>query len=372
MAPLFTTARLEAAAAAAYTADIDALLITPGADFLYLTGYQALPLERLMCLVVPAEGPVGLVVPELELSAAQSSPVSRLDINVVAWPETADPYDLVRHVLGESLPGAPRRLAVTNQMPAEQLLSLYEVLGKAEFSLAGNLLHTLRSRKSAEEVAELSAAAAAIDRVHQRMIEWLHPGRTERAVARDIGNAIVDEGHAAVDFVIVASGPNSAMPHHVPNGRVIRSGDSVVVDIGGRSASGYHSDSTRCYAVGEPPTAFVEYHQVVYAAQQAGVAAIRPGVTAESVDTACRNVIAEAGFGNYFHHRTGHGIGLQVHEEPYLAAGNQLLLEPGMVFSVEPGIYMPGAHGARIEDIVVCNDSGAQRLNTTPRRLVYL
>ncbi len=372
MGSLFSIARLEAAAAASRTAGIDALLITPGADFRYLTGYDARSLERLMCLIVPAEGPVGLVVPELELSAAHDSPVSQLGINVVAWPETADPYDLVRHVLGESLPGAPHRLAVTNQMSAEQLLSLREILGKAEFGLAGEVLHTLRSRKSAEEVAELSAAATAIDRVHERMIEWLHPGRTEREVARDIGNAIVDEGHASVDFVIVASGPASAMPHHIPDGRVIGSGDPVVVDMGGKMPSGYHSDSTRCYAVGQPPAAFVEYHQVVYAAQQAGVAAIRPGVTAESIDKACRDVITRAGYGKYFLHRTGHGIGMQVHEQPYLVAGNQLLLEPGMVFSVEPGIYLPNAHGARIEDIVVCNESGAQRLNTIPRRLVYL
>jgi len=372
VAPLLTTVRLESAAAGARAAGIDALLVTPGADLRYLTGYEALPLERLICLIVPAEGPVGLVVPELELPAVRDSPVSQLGINVIAWPETADPYDLVRHVLGESLPGAPNRLAVTNQMPAEQVLSLREVLNKAKFGLAGDVLHTLRSRKSTEEVAELTAAASAIDRVHERMAEWLYPGRTEREVARDIGNAIIDEGQASVDFVIVASGPGSAAPHHLPDSRVICSGDPVVVDIGGQTSSGYHSDSTRCYAVGQPPSLFVEYHQVVYAAQQAGVAAIRPGVTAESIDAACREVITQAGYGKYFPHRTGHGIGMQIHEQPYLVAGNQLLLEPGMVFSVEPGIYLPSAHGARIEDIVVCNESGAQRLNTVPRRLVYL
>ncbi|MGH3804718.1 MAG: M24 family metallopeptidase, partial [Pseudonocardiaceae bacterium] len=317
MAPLFSDARLTAAASAAHNAGIDALLITPGADLRYLTGYQAAALERLICLLVPAEGQVSLVVPEMELAAAQDSPISTMDINVVPWPEIADPYDLVRHLLGETLSGPPARLAVTNHMPAEQLLSLRDVLPKSEFSVAGDVLHTLRARKSSEEVAELAAAAAAIDRVHARMMEWLRPGRTEREVARDIGNAIVDEGHAEVGFVIVASGSNGATPHHVPTGRLIRSGDTVVVDIGGQLPSGYCSDSTRTYAVGQPPAAFVEYYQVVYAAQQAGVAAVRPGVTAEAVDAACRDVIQRAGYGNFFHHRTGHGIGLQVHEEPY-------------------------------------------------------
>ncbi|HEX3732921.1 MAG TPA: Xaa-Pro peptidase family protein [Mycobacteriales bacterium] len=372
MTSLFTTARLEAAAKAAHNAGLDALLITPGADLRYLTGYQAMALERLICLLVPAEGPVSLIVPELEHSAAMDSPVSTLDITVTPWPETADPYDLVRHLLGETLPGAPGRLAVTNYMPAEQLLSLRDVLPKSEFGLSGDVMHTLRARKSSEEIAELAAAAAAIDRVHDRMMEWLRPGRTEREVARDIGYAIGDEGHAEVSFVIVASGSNGATPHHVPTGRLIRSGDTVVVDIGGRTPSGYCSDSTRTYAVGQPPPAFVEYYQVVYAAQQAGVAAVRPGVTAESVDAACRNVIEQAGYGAFFNHRTGHGIGMETHEEPYIVAGNQLLLESGMVFSVEPGIYLPSAHGARIEDIVVCNASGAQRLNMTPRSLVYL
>lgn len=372
MASLFTNDRINAAARAAHTAGVDALLLTPGADLRYLTGYDAMALERLTCLLVPAEGPVSLILPELEVRAVQDSPIPTLEIAVIPWSETVDPYDLVRHVLGESLPVAPSRLAVTNRMSAEQLLSLRAALPKSEFSLAGEIIHTLRTRKSDEEIAELTAAAAAIDRVHARMTEWLRPGRTEREVARDIGNAIVDEGHASISFVIVAAGSNSASPHHVSSGRVIESGDPVVVDIGGCMPSGYCSDSTRTYAVGQPPMPFVEYYQVVYDAQQAAVAAVKPGVTAESVDAACREVIDQAGYGSFFIHRTGHGIGLQTHEEPYLVAGNQLILQPGTVFSIEPGIYLPSAHGARIEDIVACTESGAERLNKTARSLVYL
>lgn len=372
MSDLYTNERLVKAQQAAQTAGIDALLITPGPDLRYLTGYSAVALERLTCLVVPSEGPISLIVPALEQAAAEASPVHRLDVSMVPWPEVADPYDLVRHVLGESLSGAPRRLAVTNQMPAEQLLSLRTVLPKSEFTLAGDVIHALRAVKSAAEIAELTTASAAIDRVHARMSEWLRPGRTEREVARDIGNAIIDEGHVKVSFVIVGAGPNSASPHHNPSDARIRIGDPVVVDIGGRTASGYCSDSTRTYAIGQAPAALVASHQAVYEAQQAGVDAVKPGVTAEAVDAACRTALTDAGYGEYFTHRTGHGIGLQTHEEPYIVAGNQLMLAEGMVFSIEPGVYLPSAHGVRIEDIVVCTAAGAQRLNNAPRELMYL
>ncbi|MBV9207284.1 MAG: M24 family metallopeptidase, partial [Actinobacteria bacterium] len=212
-------------------------------------------------------------------------------------------------------------------------------------------------------------AGAAIDRVHARVPGWLRSGLTERAVAATITEAILAEGHAAVDFVIVGSGPNAASPHHEVSDRVLAAGDVVVVDIGGTMPSGYCSDSTRTYALGEPPADFTAYYKVLYDAQEAACAAVRPGVTAESVDAAARDPIARAGFGPAFFHRTGHGIGLETHEDPYIVAGNREPLEPGMAFSVEPGIY-PGPHGARIEDIVVCTSGGHERLNHRPRELV--
>jgi Xaa-Pro aminopeptidase len=226
-------------------------------------------------------------------------------------------------------------------------------------------------RKNAAEVAALRQAGAAIDRVHARVPGWLRPGRTEREVGADIAEAIVAEGHARTDFVIVGSGPNAASPHHELSERLLRPGDAVVVDIGGTMPSGYCSDSTRTYAIGEPPAEFTAYYQVLYDAQEAACVAVRPGVTAESVDAAAREPITRAGFGAAFFHRTGHGIGLEAHEDPYIVAGNSEPLEPGMAFSVEPGIY-PGPHGARIEDIVVCTEDGYERLNHTPRELVVI
>ncbi|HZR47997.1 MAG TPA: M24 family metallopeptidase, partial [Streptosporangiaceae bacterium] len=212
---------------------------------------------------------------------------------------------------------------------------------------------------------------AAIDRVHAQVPGWLKPGISERAVARQIAEAILAEGHASVDFTIVGSGPNGASPHHEVSDRVLEHGDAVVVDIGGTMPSGYCSDCTRVYAVGEPPPEFGAYYEVLRAAQEAACQSVRPGVTCESVDAAAREPITAAGYGDQFIHRTGHGIGLETHEDPYIVSGNDQVLEPGMAFSVEPGIY-PGPHGARIEDIVVCTADGMERLNNVPRELVVV
>src|SRR6266581_1906493 len=229
----------------------------------------------------------------------------------------------------------------------------------------------LRMRRSAAEVAALGEAADAIDRVHARVPGWLQPGRTEREVAADIADAIIGEGHDRTDFTIVASGPNAASPHHGASDRVLAPGDAVVVDIGGTMPSGYCSDCTRTYAIGAPPPGFAAYYQVLKDAQEAACAAVRPGVSAEAVDAAAREPIAAAGYGEHFIHRTGHGIGLECHEDPYIVAGNTEPLEPGMAFSIEPGIY-PGGHGARIEDIVVCGEDGCIRLNNGTRELVLV
>nr|WP_276568821.1 M24 family metallopeptidase [Aeromicrobium phoceense] len=216
-------------------------------------------------------------------------------------------------------------------------------------------------------------AGAAIDRVHSRMGEWLRPGRTEREVGADIARAIVEEGHEQVDFVIVGSGPNGASPHHEVPDRVIGAGEPVVVDIGGTTAAGYCSDSTRNYvAGGEPDPGYIAMLAVLQRAQQVQREYARPGVTAESVDAVGRQVIADAGYGHLFIHRTGHGIGQETHEEPYIVEGNTLELEPGMAFSIEPGIYVEGQWGARIEDIVVCTEDGIEVLNDTSRDLVRL
>ncbi|SHN28514.1 M24 family metallopeptidase [Actinacidiphila paucisporea] len=366
--PLHPAERLELARRATADAGVDALLVSPGADLRYLTGYQAHPLERLTCLVVPAEGDPFLVVPALERPAAQASPAGALGVEITGFAETADAYELI----ARRLPAGVRRFAVDNHMWAEKLLAFQAALPDAQASLAGDVLTELRVRKSPAEVAALRRAGGAIDRVHRRMGEWLRAGRTEREVAGDIAEAIVAAGHAAVDFVIVGSGPNSASPHHEVSDRVIRAGDPVVVDIGGTTADGYCSDSTRTYAVGEPPAAFRELYEVLLRAQTAQTDAVRPGVTAEQLDAVGRDIITAAGYGEHFIHRTGHGIGMETHEEPYIVAGSRRVLAPGMAFSIEPGIYLPGTFGARIEDIAVCTQSGGERLNLTGRDLVVL
>ncbi|QXE38302.1 Xaa-Pro peptidase family protein [Streptomyces sp. GMY02] len=365
------TDRLDRARAAASAAGIDALLVSPGADLRYLTGYDAHPLERLTCLVLPAGNAAGepfLVVPALEKPAAEASPAGSLGIGITGWDETDDPYALV----AARLPRALTRVALDNRMWAEKALAFRAALPGAEQVLAGQVLYGLRARKTPEEAEALRRAGQAIDRVHSRMGEWLRPGRTEREVARDIADAIIAEGHVRVDFVIVGSGPNGASPHHEVSDRVVEAGDPVVVDIGGTTEEGYCSDSTRVYALGEPPEEFLRLYEVLLRAQRAQTDAVRPGLRAHELDAIGRDVITEAGYGPYFIHRTGHGIGLESHEEPYIVAGNQLPLEPGMAFSVEPGIYLPGRYGARIEDIVICAEDGGERLNRTGRELVVL
>jgi Xaa-Pro aminopeptidase len=367
---LYTPERLATAQAATAHAGLSALLIPPGPDLRYLTGYAAPPLERLTCLVLPAQGQATLVVPRLERAAAEASPAPGTGLRIVDHPDGGDPYPLVVAALADAVEGP---LGLGNQMWAEQVLALRAALPSAAQRLAGPVLRELRMRKSPAEVAALREAAAAIDAVHRDMARWLRPGRTEAEVGADLADAIRAAGHAAVDFVIVAGGPNAASPHHEVSGRVIEPGDPVVVDIGGTMPSGYCSDATRTYvAGGTPPADFLAYYEVLYAAQRAAVAAVRPGLAAEAVDAAARDPIAAAGYGPAFLHRTGHGIGLSTHEEPYLVSGNPLALAPGMSFSVEPGIYLAGRHGARIEDIVVCTDAGVERLNTVPTELAVL
>ncbi|MEV4146915.1 Xaa-Pro peptidase family protein [Amycolatopsis sp. NPDC049691] len=361
-------ARLDRARSAAAAADTDALLIAPGSDLRYLLGQAGGSFERLTTLVVPADGTPALVVPKLEAPGYADVPTDELGVELLTWVDGDDPYKLVADRLGK-----PGRVAVSDFTPALHVLALRSALGSAEQTLAGPVVRELRMRKDAAEIASLRDAGAAIDRVHARVHEWLRPGRTEAEVGADIAAAIVEEGHAQADFVIVGSGPNGASPHHDVSDRVIEQGDVVVVDVGGPLPAGYNSDSTRTYAVGEPRDADVaETYAVLQRAQAAAVAAVKPGVTAEAVDAAARDVIAEAGFGEFFIHRTGHGIGLDVHEEPYIIAGNALPLEPGMAFSVEPGIYQPGRWGARIEDIVIVTADGVESVNNQPHELVVL
>ena len=358
--------RLSAAAQRTAHAGLDGLVITPGYDMRYLIGSRAQTFERLTALVIPAYGAPTVVLPRLELASLRESAVADLGVNVVDWVDGENPYVQVALALG-----GHARVAVTDSMPALHLLPLTERLGATPV-LATEVLAGLRMIKDAEEIEALRRAGAAIDRVHAQVPDFLKAGRTEAQVAADIAHAIVAEGHSEAAFIIVGSGPNGADPHHECSDRTLQQGDIVVVDIGGPVEPGYNSDCTRTYSIGEPAGEIAEQYGVLQRAQAAAVAAVRPGVTAQQVDAAARDVLADAGLAEYFVHRTGHGIGLSVHEEPYIVAGNDEPLAEGMAFSVEPGIYFPGRWGARIEDIVIVTAAGASPLNARSHDLIVV
>ncbi|SEO85608.1 M24 family metallopeptidase [Trujillonella endophytica] len=371
--PLVTIERVHAARDVAEEVGLDLLVVTPGSDLRYLSGYHAHAMERLTALAVPRRGEPFLVVPRLEAPMVDAGPAGALGLEVLAWDETDDPFALLARAATGRLGSAPARVAVGSRTWAEHALGVQRALPGSALELAAPVLDRLRMVKTAAEVEELAAAGAAIDRVHARMGAFLRVGRTEAEVGADIAAAILAEGHVGVDFTIVGSGPNGASPHHELSGRVVEAGDLVVVDIGGELPSGYRSDCTRTYVVGgEPDAGTAEWYAVLQEAQRAAVASVRPGTTAEAVDAVARQVITDAGWGEQFIHRTGHGIGMDTHEAPYIVAGNELPLVPGMTFSVEPGIYHAGRCGARIEDIVVCTAEGVRSVNAGSRELVRL
>ena len=350
--------RIAAARSQMEQRDIDALVVTTGSDLPYLTGYKAIENERITALVLPADGDPTLVVPVLEEPRVAS------DVETLAWGETDDPLATIADLVGDRATS----VAVGNQTWATFLLGLQDRLPDARFAPAEPLMSELRMVKDADEVAALRAAGAAVDGVVGRLATTRFSGQTERQLSRHIDDMTIDSGHERVGFAIVASGPNGASPHHEPADRLIEPGDAVVVDFGGWM-EGYASDSTRMFVVGDPPDVFTEAYAVLETAQRAAVAGVKPGVTAESVDAAARDVIDDAGYGDLFIHRTGHGIGLDTHERPYIVGGNTIPLVAGMVFSIEPGIYSPGQWGMRIEDIVAVTDGGVERLNQSDRGL---
>ena len=351
--------RLERAARVAGEAGLSALLATPGPDLFYLTGHAPPPLERLTLLVVAPDRRPMMVVPLLERPAALASPAADR-IEVVGWADGDDPYAVAAGLL------PPGRLAVTDQTWASHVLGLQEAAKDRTFVPAGRAMPPLRAVKDEEELAALAKAASAADAAFADILGVAFAGRREAHVAADLADALRRHGHRTADFTIVGSGPNGASPHHEAGERVMADGDAVVLDFGGH-LDGYCSDITRTVFVHEPPEDFERVHDIVRRAQQAAFEAVRPGVPAEDVDRAARDVIDDAGYGESFIHRTGHGIGLEAHEPPYLVAGNTTKLEAGMTFSIEPGIYLPGRFGVRIEDIVAVTEDAATRLNEAPR-----
>jgi Xaa-Pro aminopeptidase len=349
--------RIERAAAAAADAGFAGLLAAPGPDLLYLTGYTPTAVtERLTLLVVAAGRDPVLVLPGFERADAEVA-----DVEFLEWSDGEDPYAAAASLLK---PGG--RYAISDACWALHVLALQNAAPNAAFASITAALPLLRAVKDADELARMAAAGAAADATFADILRVPFAGRREVDVAADLARLLVEHGHASADFTIVGSGPNGANPHHGAGERVIAAGDAVVLDFGG-TLDGYGSDTTRTVHVGEPSEEHLRVHEVVRAAQQAGFEAVRPGAACQDVDRAARAVIEEAGYGRLFTHRTGHGIGVTVHEPPYIVEGETQPLVPGMCFSIEPGIYVPGEFGVRIEDIVAVTEAGGRRLNDAPR-----
>jgi Xaa-Pro aminopeptidase len=349
-----------------------AALIAVGPDLDYLTGYRAMPLERLtMLAVVNGQKPV-LIVPRLEEPAARAG--ARTDVEIATWMETDDPHALVAGLVEGARGRADATIAASDRLWALHVLRLQARTPGARWISATEVLRDLRIVKDADEIELLRRAGAAADRVVDRIASGRLVGRTEEDVAREVREQLLAEGHELAEFAIVASGPNSASPHHEASDRVIQAGEPIVLDIGG-ALGGYGSDTTRTLWVtggaeaNGPTEEYRHLFGVLLAAQVAATRAVAPGVPAEAIDRTARDIIDAEGYAENFFHRTGHGIGLEGHEDPYLVAGNAEPLAQGMAFSVEPGIYLPGRYGARIEDIVVCGADGPIVLNNEPREL---
>jgi Xaa-Pro aminopeptidase len=372
--------RLRRAREALAAAGAATLLVGVGPDLEWLTGYAAVGHERLNLLVLVPGGEPVFLGPRLERGAAEQAPgIGGRAMRLVTWEEHDDPYRTMAALLAEAAPAASlpgRELLVSDGLRATFVLGLQRVLPAATWGLASTVLAPLRRVKDPEEVVLLRSAAEAADRVIATVAAGPLIGRREAEVAAEVRRRLVDEGHDTAEFAIVASGPNSASPHHDPGDRVIRAGEPLLLDIGGRRR-GYCSDTTRTFWVGGqdgqdhagPDPEFAAIHDLTVRAQAAGRAAARPGATFSAIDAAARDVIAAAGHGSRFFHRLGHGIGLEVHEDPYVIAGHDEPAVAGDAFSVEPGIYLEGRYGVRVEDIVVCTADGSESLNRTERDL---
>lgn len=359
-------ARMARVTEEARQAGLDGIIVTPGPDLVWLTGYRPTAItERLTMLVLsPQQGPT-LLVPALERPDAEAAE-GAASLEVKDWADGADPYQVARDLLNRE-----GRFGVSDSAWAMHLLGLQHVLPRTSYRAITQALPMMRAIKDENELARLALAGTAADATYQEIIQRRFEGRHETEVAADLARLLREFGHEQVDFTVVGSGPNGANPHHEAGDRVIQRGDAVVLDFGGLMA-GYGSDTTRTVCVGEPSIEMLKVHDIVRQAQQAAFEAVRPGVACQEIDRVARAVIEEAGYGQQFIHRTGHGIGVTTHEPPYMVEGEDQPLQPGMCFSIEPGIYLTGRFGVRIEDIVTVTDRGGRRLNNTDHGLAIV
>ncbi|MFE4368130.1 aminopeptidase P family protein [Streptomyces sp. NPDC056835] len=354
------------AAESAAEAGLAGALIAPGPDLTYLTGYRpTADTERLTMLVVAAGQDPVLVVPTLEAPDAARAPGAPA-LTLRDWTDGQDPYGVTAPLLDPA-----GRFGVSDNAWAMHLLALQQALPGTSYVALTEALPMLRAVKDARELSRLAAAGTAADAAYGDILKVRFAGRRETDVAADLAALLLEHGHSQVDFTVIGSGPNGANPHHEADDRVIVHGDMVVLDFGGLKY-GYGSDTTRTVHVGEPGAEERRVHDLVREAQQAGFEAVRPGAACQDVDRAARAVISAAGYGEYFIHRTGHGIGVTTHEPPYMIEGEERPMVPGMCFSVEPGVYLPGRFGVRIEDIVTVTEDGGRRLNNTPHEMAIV
>ncbi|MFI9235996.1 aminopeptidase P family protein [Streptomyces sp. NPDC053079] len=359
----FYAARMDRAARAATQEGLAGLIVTPGPDLVWLCGYgPPATSERLTALLLAPGRRPQLIVPQLERPDAERAPGAGA-LAITGWTDGEDPYAAVAKLLD-----GHGRYGVSDNAWALHLLALQRTCPGTAYGALTEALPMMRAVKDAYEVERLAAAGAAADATYETIVDLRFAGRRESEVAADLARLLRENGHSQVDFTIVGSGPNGANPHHEAGERVIEDGDMVVLDFGGLK-DGYGSDTTRTVHVGEPSSEERKVHDLVREAQQAAFEAVRPGIACQEIDRVARQVIRRAGYGEYFIHRTGHGIGVTTHEPPYMVEGEHLPLVPGMCFSIEPGIYLPGRFGVRIEDIVLCTETGARRLNNTAREL---
>lgn len=342
------------------------VIVTPGPDLVWLTGYQPTAItERLTMLVLSTDNEPTLLVPVLERPDAEAA-AGADSVSVVDWEDGTDPYEIASPLLRSN-----GEFGISDSAWAMHLLGLQRVLPESSYRSVTEILPMMRAVKDDNELMRLAAAGAAADSTYGEIVQRRFAGRRETEVAADLAALLQEFGHEQVDFTVVGSGPNGANPHHEAGDRVIEPGDAVVLDFGGLRF-GYGSDTTRTVCVGEPTAEIREVHEIVRQAQQAGVDAVGPGVSCQEIDRAARKVITDAGYGEQFIHRTGHGIGVTTHEPPYMVEGEEQPLVPGMCFSVEPGIYLAGRFGVRIEDIVTVTEDGGQRLNNTDHGLRFV
>jgi Xaa-Pro aminopeptidase len=356
-------ARMRRVLSSAVESGLAGIIVTPGPDLVWLTGYHpTAATERLTMLVLSPENEPTLLVPILERPDAEAAEGTG-SVSLVDWQDGTDPYEVASPLLRSD-----GEFGISDSAWALHLLGLQRALPRSRYRSLTESLPMMRAVKDSNELMRLAAAGEAADSAYNEIIQRRFAGRRETDVAADLADLLREFGHEQIDFTVVGSGPNGANPHHEAGDRVIEPGDAVVLDFGGLRF-GYASDTTRTVCVGEPTSQIREVHEVVRRAQRAGVDAVRPGVSCQEIDRAARKVISDAGYGKQFIHRTGHGIGVTTHEPPYMVEGEEQPLVPGMCFSVEPGIYLAGRFGVRIEDIVTVTTHGSQRLNNTDHGL---